>query len=483
MRYRSQSVAYWYFAVAMVLFGLQLVFGLLSAAKYLGPDPLLYILPFDVTKMIHTNLLVVWVLTGFMGATYWMVPDESRTELYSIKLAYVQLGLWTLMGLATVIGYLFRYGTGNKLLEQPLPSKLVIVVVMLMFLYNVVMTIRKSGRFTTTEGVLLLGLAGAAVLYLPALIEFRNYTVSIFYRWWTIHLWVEGVWEMIQGGFLAYLLVRLSGADREVMEKWLYVIVGLVFIAGILGTAHHYYWVGVPSYWLPIGGFFSALEPLALVGMSMYAYTAIRRSGMAHPNTLALHWTIGSALFTLFGAGLLGLAHTWPSVNKWTHGTLVTAMHGHAAFYGAYAMIVMAMISYALPTMTRERVEAGTPVGYWAFWLQLAGMFGMTLSFATAGIGQVYLERILGLGYLDAQLKIQVHFLMLIATATIFTVGAALFIFDFFRRAPNLEVLADAGTTDTAPGGVAGATGPVGATGRGVRGAAPKTPPARPARA
>ena len=238
--------------------------------------------------------------------------------------------------------------------------------------------------------------------------------MSIFYRWWTIHLWVEGVWEMIQGGFLAYLLIRLSGADREVMEKWLYVIVGLVFIAGILGTAHHYYWVGVPTYWLPIGGIFSALEPLALVGMAIYAYSAMRRSGLAHPNTLALHWTIGSAVFTLFGAGLLGLAHTFPDVNKWTHGTLITAMHGHAAFYGAYAMIVLAMITFALPAMTPGRSEQGSGIGYWSFWLQFGGMFGMTLSFATAGIAQVYLERILGLGYLDAQLKIQVHFVMLI---------------------------------------------------------------------
>ncbi len=440
MRYKSQSVAYWYFAVAMVLFGLQIVFGLLSAAKYLGPDPLLYILPFDVTKVIHTNLLIVWVLTGFMGATYWMVPDESRTELHSVKLAYVQLVLWVLMGVTAVIGYLFRWGTGNKLLEQPLPHKLVIVVVMLMFLYNVGMTIRKSGRFTTTEGVLLLGIGSAAVLYLPALLEYENYVVSIFYRWWTIHLWVEGVWEMIQGGFLAYLLIRLSGADREVMEKWLYVIVGLVFIAGILGTAHHYYWVGVPAYWLPIGGIFSALEPLALIGMAIYAYSAMRRSGLAHPNTLALHWTVGSAVFTLFGAGLLGLAHTWPAVNKWTHGTLITAMHGHAAFYGAYAMIVLAMITYALPALAPGRREQGTNLGYWSFWMQLTGMFGMTLSFATAGIGQVYLERILGLGYLDAQLKIQVHFLMLIATATIFAIGVALFILDFFRHAPRFEV-------------------------------------------
>ncbi|HEY0884144.1 MAG TPA: cbb3-type cytochrome c oxidase subunit I [Ramlibacter sp.] len=452
MRYKSQSVAYWYFAVAVALFGLQLVFGLLSAAKYLGPDPLLYILPFDVTKVIHTNLLIVWVLTGFMGATYWMVPDESRTELHSTKLAYIQLALWTAMGVATVTGYLFRYGTGNKLLEQPLPSKVVIVVVMLMFLYNIGMTIRKSGRFTTTEGVLLGGLGLASLLYLPALLHYENYTVSIFYRWWTIHLWVEGVWEMIQGGFLAYLLIRLSGADREVMEKWLYVIVGLVFIAGILGTAHHYYWVGVPAYWLPIGGLFSALEPVALVGMAMYAYSSIRRSGLAHPNKLALHWTVGSAVFTLFGAGLLGLAHTFPAVNKWTHGTLITAMHGHAAFYGAYAMIVMAMIAYAMPSMTR-RPEEGTQMGYLSFWMQLAGMFGMTISFATAGIAQVYLERIMGLGYLDAQLKIQVHFVMLIITASIFAVGVALFIIDFFRHAPRFEVAtgadADAGDRRT----------------------------------
>lgn len=443
MNYRSQSVAYWYFAVAMLLFGLQLVFGLLSAAKYLGPDPLLYILPFDVTKVIHTNLLIVWVLTGFMGATYWMVPDESRTELHSVKLAYIQLVLWVIMGVSAVIGYLFRFGTGNKLLEQPLPHKIVIVIVMLMFLYNIIMTIRKSGRFTTTEGVLLLGLASAAVLYLPALLHYQNYTVSIFYRWWTIHLWVEGVWEMIQGGFLAYLLIRLSGADREVLEKWLYVIVGLVFIAGILGTAHHYYWVGVPAYWLPIGGIFSALEPVALVGMAIYAYSAMKRSGLAHPNTLALHWTLGSAVFTLFGAGLLGFAHTFPSVNKWTHGTLITAMHGHAAFYGAYAMIVLAMITYALPLMTRDRNESGSAIGYWSFWLQLVGMFGMTLSFATAGLGQVYLERILGLGFLDTQLKIQVHFLMLLATASIFSVGVGLFIYDFFRRAPRFEISAE----------------------------------------
>jgi nitric oxide reductase subunit B len=106
-------------------------------------------------------------------------------------------------------------------------------------------------------------------------------------------------------------------------------------------------------------------------------------------------------------------------------------------------MIVLAMIAYALPSMTHNRSEEGSAVGFWAFWMQLGGMFGMTLSFATAGIGQVYLERILGLGYLDTQLKIQIHFVMLIATASVFTVGVALYIWDFFRHPPRFEVMVD----------------------------------------
>ena len=83
-------------------------------------------------------------------------------------------------------------------------------------------------------------------------------------------------------------------------------------------------------------------------------------------------------------------------------------------------------------------------MGYWAFWLQVSGMFGMTLAFATAGIGQVYLERIMGLGYLDPQLKIQIHFVMLVITASIFVLGVGLFIYDFFRFAPHFEVTDDA---------------------------------------
>ncbi|MGD8363185.1 MAG: cbb3-type cytochrome c oxidase subunit I [Gemmatimonadota bacterium] len=399
MRYRSQGVAYWYFAIALLLFALQLVFGFLSAVKYLGPDPLKDLLPFDVSKTIHTNLLVVWILMGFLGSAFG----------------------WT---------------AGNKLLEQPLPIKVGLVVVMLLFAYNMVRTLVKGTRFTVTEGVLVAGLFGAALLYLPSLLEYTNYTVATFYRWWTIHLWVEGVFELVQGGLLAFLLIKLTGIERATVEKWLFIVVGLTFITGFIGTAHHYFWIGVPEYWLPLGGFFSALEPLPFLGMAIMAYMGFRRMERPPENRVALHWALGSALVAGIGAGLLGLAHTWPAVNKWTHGTLITPMHGHLAFFGAYAMINLAMASYALPFITgnldAKRRDRG--VGIWAFWLQVGGMTGMTMAFGAAGVAQVYMERILGLGYLDSQMKIQVHFQMLLAAASLFTIGVVLYLWDFFLK-------------------------------------------------
>jgi nitric oxide reductase subunit B len=91
------------------------------------------------------------------------------------------------------------------------------------------------------------GPAFAALLYLPGMIQVNNQTIDSFYRWWVVHLWVEGVWELIMGGILCYLLIKLTGVDREVVEKWLYIIVGLTFLSGILGTGHHYYYIGTPT--------------------------------------------------------------------------------------------------------------------------------------------------------------------------------------------------------------------------------------------
>ena len=265
------------------------------------------------------------------------------------------------------------------------------------------------------------------------MVWFDNQTMDSFFRWWVVHLWVEGVWELIMGGILAFLLIKLTGVDREVIEKWLFVIVGLTFISGILGTGHHYYYIGTPKYWLMIGGIFSALEPLAFLGMAMFAFAMYRKGGKKHPNTIALYWTLGCAITSFVGAGLLGVAHTLPAVNMFTHGTLVTAMHAHLAFWGAYGMLNLAIISYALPLLTGRKLY-NTTRGQYAFWMANIGMLGMTTAFATAGIAQVYLERKVGMNFMDVQNEIAVHFVILIAAASLFTTGVILYIVDFVKH-------------------------------------------------
>ncbi|HRG40072.1 MAG TPA: cbb3-type cytochrome c oxidase subunit I [Saprospiraceae bacterium] len=432
MKYKSQKVAYWFFALSMLLLSLQIIYGFIMGFAHMGYDNLHDFIPFNTARAVHTNLLVVWLLSGFMGAAYYIIPEEAENELVSVKWAYIQLISLAVVGVVAIVGYHFNYWEGRKFLEIPRPLDWLVVANVLLFLGLILFTLYKGKKRTTTSLVLTMGLVFAALLYLPGMIWFDNQTMDSFFRWWVVHLWVEGVWELIMGGILAFLLIKITGVDREVIEKWLYVIVGLTFISGILGTGHHYYYIGAPKYWLIIGGIFSALEPLAFLGMALFAVAMYRKGEKKHPNKIALMWTLGTAIVSFVGAGLLGLAHTMPQVNMWTHGTLVTAMHGHLAFWGAYGMIVLAAISYMMPNMTgRKLYDSGN--GLTAFWLSNIGMIGMTTAFAAAGVAQVYMERIMGMEFGDAQNEIQVHFLILVLCASLFTTGVGIFIYEFIR--------------------------------------------------
>ncbi|MCX7810575.1 MAG: cbb3-type cytochrome c oxidase subunit I [Leptospiraceae bacterium] len=443
MKYKSQQIAYYFFAVAMLLFALQLVYGFIMAFYRIGFEFLHPFIAFNTARAVHTNLLVVWLLTGFMGAAYYIIPEESEREIYSEKLALLQLAAWVIVGVIAIVGYHFNWWEGRKFLEIPRPLDYLVVVDVLLFLYIIGMTVWTAKKHSTTQLVLFFGLLSAALLYLPGMIWFDNQTLDSFYRWWVVHLWVEGVWELIMGSILAFLLIKLTGVDREVIEKWLYVIVGLTFLSGILGTGHHYYFIGTPQYWLLVGGIFSALEPLAFLGMALWAIAMYRKSGRVHPNKISLYWTIGCAIMSFVGAGFLGFAHTLPQVNKWTHGTLITAMHGHMAFWGAYGMLVLAVITYAMPMITGRKLWNDI-VGYWAFWLANIGMVAMTGAFAVAGISQVYLEKKLGLDFLLVQKEIAIHFVGLILAASLFSLGAILFIYQFIKYGtPKEEAMLD----------------------------------------
>jgi len=282
IKYETQKVALYYFIGASILFVAQVLGGLIAGTIYVFPNFLADIVPFHIIRMIHTNALIVWLLMGFMGAAYYLVPEETETELYSPKLAIFQFFLFLFGAAAAVVGYLFGIHEGREFLEQPLWIKLAIVVVALIFLFNLTMTVLK-GRKTAVTNVLLLGLWGVAIFFLFSLYNPVNLALDKTFWWWVVHLWVEGVWELVMAAILAFLMIKMTGIDREIVEKWLYVIIGLSLFTGILGTGHHYYWIGTPGYWQWIGSVFSTLEVLPFFAMVVFTFTWFGKVGAIIP--------------------------------------------------------------------------------------------------------------------------------------------------------------------------------------------------------
>ncbi|MEN8671121.1 MAG: cbb3-type cytochrome c oxidase subunit I, partial [Ketobacter sp.] len=297
LQYQSQSVAKPYFIAAIGLFVGQVLFGLIMGLQYVWGDFLFPEIPFNVARMVHTNLLIVWLLFGFMGAAYYLVPEEAERELHSPKLALALFWIFLTAGVLTIIGYLaVPYATlakitgndilptmGREFLEQPTITKIGIVIVALGFLYNIGLTVL-SGRKTVINVVLLTGLVGLAVMFLFSFYNPENLVLDKYFWWWVVHLWVEGVWELILGAILAFVLIKTTGVDREVIDKWLYVIIAAALITGIIGTGHHYYWIGTPSYWQWLGGIFSALEPIPFFMMTIFAFNMVFKRRKQHPN-------------------------------------------------------------------------------------------------------------------------------------------------------------------------------------------------------
>ncbi|BDI07620.1 cbb3-type cytochrome c oxidase subunit I [Sphaerotilus microaerophilus] len=465
LKYKSQSVAKLYFIAALALFAAQILFGVTLGLQYLIGDLLFPYIPFNQARMVHTNLLIVWLLFGFMGSAYYIVPEEAETELHSPKLAIALFWIFLVAGALTIVGYLaVPYAklaelTGNDLLmtmgreflEQPLPTKLGIVVVALAFLYNITLTILK-GRKTSISLVLLIGLWGLAVMFLFSFVNPHNLVRDKMYWWFVVHLWVEGVWELILGALLAFVLVKTTGVDREVIDKWLYVIIAFSLMTGILGTGHHFYFIGTPGYWQWIGSIFSALEPIPFFMMTVFAFNMVQRRRREHPNQAAVLWAVGTSVMGFLGAGLWGFIHTLSPVNYYTHGTQITAAHGHLAFYGAYVLVVITMISYAMPTLRGRLSAPKTAQSYemWSFWIMTIGMSVMVLALTGAGILQVWLQRLPetgAMGFMATQDQLAFFYWLRLAGGVGFLIGLIIYLSSFFvgSNEPDVAEVGSAG--------------------------------------
>jgi len=420
----GQQLAVKYFIVAVVLFVAQILFGLLSGIQYLAPDFMQGLLNFNMTRTVHINAMIVWMLYGFMGSVYWLLEEESETEVVGLKLG--TLGFWVLTVAVTIVVLVFIFvqtgpgddftrwfiNEGREYIEAPRWADIGIVICMLIFFYNVAATFSK-GKWSGIAGVLTLDLVALAGIYLAGMFYTTNISVDQYWWWWVIHLWVEATWEVLVACIMAWGLMKTLGVNRKIVTTWLYIEVALMFGSGILGIGHHYFWIGTPEYWFSIGGLFSALEPIPLVAMVVHA---VYDSGVRHSkgsNNPALAWFITHAFGNFFGAGVWGFMHTLPQINLFTHGTQWSASHGHLAFFGAYATIIIAMFYIAAQYVRGQSSFGPVNLGSgwkwkWALGLLNLGVVGMTVALLISGYEQSFIERAVGgstwMGYFAAQI-------------------------------------------------------------------------------
>ena len=159
-----------------------------------------------------------------------------------------------------------------------------------------------------------------------------------------------------------------------------------------------------------------------------------------HPNKAALLWSLGSSTVAFFGAGVWGFLHTLHGVNFYSHGTQITAAHGHLAFYGAYVARNLAIFTYAFPIL-RERTPYNQVLNMASFWLMTGGMAFMTFVLTFAGTIQTHMQRVVGDYYMDVQESLSIFYLMRFGAGLCVVIGALLFIYSLLvaRRDEIIE--------------------------------------------
>ncbi len=207
-------------------------------------------------------------------------------------------------------------------------------------------------------------------------------TVADYWRWFVVHIWVESIFEFFGVAVISLFLVTLGLVNARSALRVAYLTAILVFLGGIPGTAHHYFWYGGPSFWLALGGVFSSLEPIPLILLVVRAwmeYKSIHAEGREFPYRWPLYFLTASSVWNFIGAAMFGFIINLPIINYYEHSTYLTANHAHTALFGVYGMLAVALILFSWRGLVQDR--------YWSdgilklsFWGLNGGLFLMFLT-------------------------------------------------------------------------------------------------------
>ena len=423
----SQKATAKYFYTVIALFLVQIFLGTITAhyavegQEFYG-FPLADYLPYAVTRTWHTQLGIFWIATAWLATGLYIAPaisnHEPRFQKLGVNLLFVALlivvvgsmsGEW--LGVQQYFDLDTNFWLGHQGWEYVDLGRLwqILLFTGLMIWLTLVGRALWPSLSKPSENrglVMMLFLASVAIgLFYAAGLTWGKHThlsMITYWRWWVVHLWVEGFFEVFATAVIALLFARMGlirprlAADAVLFETIIFLF------GGILGTLHHLYFAGTPTSVIAVGSMFSALEvvPLVLIGFEAFENYQRRR---AAPWVERYKWPImmfvAVAFWNMVGAGLLGFLINPPISLYYLQGLNTTAAHGHGALFGVYGMLGIGLMLFCLRGLTNDKAWNDKLLGP-TFWLLNIGLAAMVFgSLLPAGVYQAYWSITEGLWY------------------------------------------------------------------------------------
>ena len=416
----------YFFAVAGLLL-LQIVMGVVSAhyavegSTFFGL-PIAEVLPYVVSRTVHTQVGVFWIATAWLATGLYIAPllggREPRFQKFGVDFLFWAL-IFLVVG-STVTGWLgtlqhqgvdFSFWIGNQGLEFTSMGRawqLLLFVGLLLWATLLGRALWPALKTPSeSRGLIAMVFLSATCIggfYASSLVwgQHTHYAMVEYWRWWLVHLWVEGFFEVFATAVIALIftklgLVRAASANRAILAETIVFLFG-----GILGTLHHLYWTGTPTSVIAVGVVFSALEvvPLTLIGLEALQNWKLARD---IPWLSAYKWPVlcfvAVGFWNTVGAGLLGFAINPPASLYYVQGLNMTAAHGHGALFGVYGMLGIGLMLFCLRGLYARPLHADGLLkpAYWCLNIGLGMM--IFLSLLPAGIYQAAASISRGLWY------------------------------------------------------------------------------------
>ena len=477
-----------YFLVVAALLLVQIGAGTIMAHSYYDRTSFYGIaindyFPFNFLRDVHIQAPIVWIGLSWIGAALFLAPAIAGGREARGQHILVDILFWVtllIVGGALLGDYLGIMGVidqnwfwfGNQGLSYIQLGRFWQIgffvglglwsLLVMRALWPTASLWRTAARQFWTGRIRLEHLIWAstiniAVLYVFGMIPLtgveKSFTLTDFWRWWVVHLWVEQSFEFFAACMSAYLLMAVGLVSRKLAERAVYFELILIFLGGVLGTGHHLYWAGGPSMWVPMGSMFSFIEVLPLVLLIIEAINHHRliRAHQEFKYNLAYLYIIGAAFWNFVGAGVFGGGTlNAPLVNYYEHGTFLTLNHAHTALFGAFGLLGIGLIYFCLRYMAGDRYPFSDRAGTWAFWLYNGGLLlWILLNFFPIGWPQLDAVYEHGLAYARSQAFYDTTLLwqwMRLPGDVLFAAGAVLMAWDFFvKLRPLYAVLVKSG--------------------------------------